>query len=310
MENFTVESYDKTKLYCHLWDDVVNPKGVVMIIHGMGEHAGRYEHFAEFLNKNGYVAFGDDHRAHGLTETDEDRGYHKGDIFADTVKDEVFLYEMLKKKYGVPVMVLGHSYGSFLGQSFLQQGTDCKGVALTGSAKMGSLVTGAGMYFAAHIMLFNKKFRMGFLEKFNKIRDGKIFGKENNNGKLWLTRDPAYRKISADDPMSGVPMSVAFCYYLLKGARRAGKVKNLKKLQPETPIGIFSGSMDTIGGYGKSIKKLKDTYQKYGINHLEYKLYNGARHEVLNEINRGEVMNDILKFYDDCVDLAGKKEER
>ncbi len=306
MENQIIESFDKTKLYCYLWDDVENPKAVVLIIHGMGEHAGRYGHFAKFLNEHGYIAFGDDHRGHGLTETDENRGHHDGDMFKDTVRDEVFLYEMLKEKYKLPVLVLGHSYGSFLGQSFLQQGTDCKGVALTGSGVMSNLTTGAGIFFASQLQFIKKDMRMEIL---NHISDPIYAAKyKSNEPKLWLTRDPEYREISINDPMSGVAMSVSFCNSMLKGVRAAGKDENLKKLQPDTPIGIFSGSMDPIGGYGKGIPKLKARYEKYGVKHLAYHIYDDAHHEVLNETNRDEVMRDILQFFDFCVDLAEKKE--
>ena len=103
MKNFTIESFDGTPLYCYLFDEVENPKGVVMVVHGMGEHTGRYKAFSEYLNKAGYLVFGDDHRGHGLSETDENRGHHDGDMFEDTVKDEVFFYDFLKKKYDLPV---------------------------------------------------------------------------------------------------------------------------------------------------------------------------------------------------------------
>lgn len=81
MENFKLKSFDGTELYCYLFDKVENPKGVVMVVHGMGEHMGRYIHFAEYLNSRGYIVFGDDHRGHGFSETDADRGHHDGDMF-------------------------------------------------------------------------------------------------------------------------------------------------------------------------------------------------------------------------------------
>ena len=99
MENFKLKSFDGTELYCYLFDKVENPKGVVMVVHGMGEHMGRYIHFAEYLNSRGYIVFGDDHRGHGFSETDVDRGHHDGDMFSDTVKDEVFFLKYLEDRY-------------------------------------------------------------------------------------------------------------------------------------------------------------------------------------------------------------------
>ena len=97
-------------------------------------------------------------------------------------------------------------------------------------------------------------------------------------------------------------MSVSFCYYMLKGLRTAEKPENFKKVNVDTPIGLFSGSMDPIGGYGKSIFDLKNRYEKLGVTHLEFHLYKDARHEVLNELNRDEVMNDVANFFDKCVE--------
>ena len=88
------------------------------------------------FNEHGYIVFADDHRAHGNTETDENRGRHPGDIEKKTVKDLVFFYNWLKDRYHLPQVLMGHSYGSFLAQDFLQQGTDVKAVALCGTADM------------------------------------------------------------------------------------------------------------------------------------------------------------------------------
>lgn len=230
MENFKLKSFDGTELYCYLFDKVENPKGVVMVVHGMGEHMGRYIHFAEYLNSRGYIVFGDDHRGHGFSETDADRGHHDGDMFSDTVKDEVFFLKYLEDRYKLPVLFFGHSYGSFLGQSFLEQGTDVSGVALSGSGTMPDFVTGLGMGAAKFIMLFNKKTRMKILNFFGNLRDKmKYRGPEDKGDKLWLTRDPAMRQVSRDDPYTSVPMSVSFCYYMLKGLRTAEKPENFKK---------------------------------------------------------------------------------
>ncbi|MDY4709038.1 MAG: alpha/beta hydrolase [Eubacteriales bacterium] len=302
MKNFTIESFDGTPLYCYLFDEVENPKGVVMVVHGMGEHMGRYKAFSEYLNKAGYLVFGDDHRGHGLSETDENRGHHDGDMFEDTVKDEVFFYDFLKKKYDLPVLMLGHSYGSFLGQAFLEQGTDVAGVALTGSGTMSRASTGLGMAASRFIMLFNPKTRMKILNPIARIRDCFVYrGKDDKGDKLWLTRDPVMRQVSRDDPHTSVPMSVSFCYYMLKGLRKAESKEEMKKLNPDTPIGLFSGTMDPIGGFEKSVTDLKNRYVDAGVKRVEFHLYEGARHEVLNETNRDEVMSDVVGFFDSCI---------
>ena len=127
-------SFDNTILQAYVWDDVKMPKGVVQIVHGMAEHARRYDDFAKFLNANGYIVFADDHRAHGNTEKKNDIGYHAGDIYGDSVKDELFITKYLSEKYALPVVFLGHSYGSFIGQRYLENDSDAVGVILSGRA--------------------------------------------------------------------------------------------------------------------------------------------------------------------------------
>ena len=122
MQQLDIKSFDSTPIHCYLWDDVESPKGVVQISHGMCEYAGRYHEVAQMFNEHGYIVFADDHRAHGNTETDENRGRHPGDIERKTVKDLVFFYNWLKERYHLPQVLMGHSYGSFLAQDFLQQG--------------------------------------------------------------------------------------------------------------------------------------------------------------------------------------------
>lgn len=102
MQQLDIRSFDSTPIHCYLWDDVENPKGVVQISHGMCEYAGRYHETAQMFNEHGYIVFADDHRAHGNTETDENRGRHPGDIEKKTVKDLVFFYNWLKDRYHLP----------------------------------------------------------------------------------------------------------------------------------------------------------------------------------------------------------------
>ena len=75
----------------------------------------------------------------------------------------------------------------------------------------------------------------------------------------------------------------------------------MKKLNPDTPIGLFSGTMDPIGGFEKSVTDLKNRYVDAGVKRVEFHLYEGARHEVLNETNRDEVMSDVVGFFDSCI---------
>ncbi len=305
MKNEKFKSFDGTMLQCYLWDDVRNPKGVVQIAHGMAEHARRYDDFANFLNKNGYIVFADDHRAHGLTSAKQSskgvKGYHKGDIYNDTVRDEVAITAYLKEKYQLPVVYVGHSYGSMVGQRYIEKCADHKGAILCGSAMMKGALLNVGVFISG----FQYKLFGG--EKVGKSLDKLTFGGYNKPFKkekipfAWLSRDKEQVKKYCLDEQCGYVMSIAFFKYFLSGLKSSYKADNLAKIDVKKPIGIFSGDQDPVGGKGKLVKKLYDQYKKLGVEDVTIKLYEGGRHEILNETNREEVFNDFLARINEIV---------
>lgn len=299
MKKIYINSFDNTKLCCYLWDDVTNPKGVVQISHGMTEHVFRYDRFAKFLNENGYIAFGDDHRGHGLTESDKDRGWHKGNMFADTCKDLVFISDYLKEKYNLPLLFFGHSYGSFLGQSFLQQNTKVSAVALVGTAYMPRLLVMAGIVFTFPFWLLFRKWRPAFVNKAPDVLTRRRYKEDGAN--IWITRDKEIRQNVIDDPLSSVNMSINFHHYMSRGIYNTWKKKNTTNIKKDVPIGIFCGSADLIGGFGDFATKLKDKYKKLGIQKVELQLYKDSRHEVINDLEYEKVIADVICFFNDCI---------
>ncbi len=297
MKTEKFQSFDGTVLQCYLWDNVRNPKGVVQISHGMAEHARRYDDFANYLNQNGYIVFADDHRAHGMTSTKQSskgvKGYHKGNIYFDTVKDECAITKMLKDRYSLPVFYLGHSYGSMVGQRYIEECKDYSGVILSGSAMMKGALLNTGATVA------NVNYKLTGGEKTAKLLDKLTFGAYNKPFKnesdfAWLSRDKENVKKYIFDEQCGYVMSVAFFKFFLNGLKESYKAENLAKIDKNKPIGIFSGDNDPVGGNGKLVKKLYDQYKFLGVKDLTLKLYPNARHEILNETNRAEVYADFL----------------
>jgi Lysophospholipase len=288
-------SFDKTVLVAYLWDDVKQPKGVVQIAHGMAEHARRYDDFAKYLNANGYIVFADDHRAHGNSEKKSDIGYHAGDIFADTVKDEVEITKYLKDKYNLPIVYLGHSYGSFLGQAYIQTPNDAKAYILTGSARQPSGIVGAGAAMAKMMCnLKGEKTDGKFMDKLSFGSYNKPFKKEGHNF-AWLSRDVEQVKKYCYDEQCGYVMSNNFYRSFMNGLKTVYADKNLAKIDKSKPIAIFSGEDDPVGGKkAANVKKLFNMYKGAGVENVSIKIYPGARHEILNEINKKEVYADIL----------------
>ena len=298
MKNEKFTSFDGTVLQCYLWNDVKNPKGVVQISHGMAEHARRYDNFATFLNRNGYIVYADDHRAHGLTSTKQStkgvKGYHKGDIYMDTVKDEIAITDYLAEKYGLPVVYLGHSYGSMLGQRYIEMPNKSCGAVLCGSANMKGAVLGLGSSIA------NMQYALLGGEKEGKLLNSLSFGSYNAKFKkdktpfAWLSRDKEQVKKYIFDEQCGYTMSIAFFKFFFQGLKSSYKSDNLAGIDKNKPVAIFSGAQDPVGGAGKLVKKLYDMYKNPGVKDVTMKLYDGARHEILNETNNAEVYADFL----------------
>lgn len=276
-----------------VWDDVENPRGVVQIIHGMAEHITRYNDFAEYLNANGFIAVGDDHRAHGDTDPDALGLAGEGDLFEKTVADEKGITALVKERYGLPVVVLGHSYGSFLTQRYISLGTsDIAGCILMGSAAMEGMIVNLGRKIAGRKMKKGEKDKRGnffaaqtFVKYDKKIKDGL-------NG--WLCRDPEQVGKFNVDPQCNFTCSNGFYYYFFGGMQSImhDEGENIRK---DLPLLVISGDCDGVGGYGKLVKKLYKRYVNFGLS-PELKLIEGARHELLNETNKHEIYEIVKDF--------------
>lgn len=302
MRTERIKSYDGTEIFVSIWDEIEKPKGVIEIAHGMCEYAGRYHAFAEFLNSRGYIVFAEDHRAHGRTETKEEIGRHKGFIFEKSVNDLIYFGRRLKEKYNLPVFYLGHSYGSLLGQSVLEESAsgDFAAFALLGSAYMPTPLVNLGRALLFPLYSVAKDWRPAFVRT---ISDG-LFGlkyKGDKGPSQWLTRDMERRQNFIDDEYCGIDVSINFFYSMMKGIAKANKTENTLKINPDIPIALFSGDMDPIGGYGKKINALYNHYKQCGVKNVTLHLYSEARHEVINELEKETVYNDIAEFFDSCL---------
>ena len=289
-----IESYDKKEIFTRLWDDVKNPRGVVMIIHGMVEHTKRYENFANFLNKKGYITFAWDLRAHGQTvKNAEDVGKYHGDLFEDCVCDAMYFANMLNEKYHLPLVVLGHSYGSFVLQRFVQVYQNFSLAIFSGSASMkGNASVSMGLMVARMIKSFKGKDAKA--KAIYKLTFGN-YGKNFENGN-WLTRDQKIFDEYNKDEFCGNVCSANFYVSMFSNMKRVYKKENLEQVVKDKPFLIISGDKDPVGGDGALVQKLKELYDKLGVQDVQIKLYKDARHEILNETNKEEVFNDILNF--------------
>ena len=313
MEEKWITSFDGHKIHCCLWDDVQNPKGIVQIFHGMAEYIQRYDDFAKFLNQNGYIVFGDNHRAHGKTAGSiKNIGkYQGGNLLFDTLQDEKFFSKMLKEKYNLPLYIFAHSYGSFIAQNYIENCNLFDRAILSGSACMKSrLDVKIGLALARLTARYkgnNAPARLVEKLSFNR------FNKYIKDGSSWINSDPKKTQEYYNDPQCGVTFSAKFYIDLFSSFKITYENENLSNIPKDKPIMLLSGKDDPIGKNGKLVSKLYKLYKEYDID-ISMKLYEGARHEILNEKVKEQVYNDILNFFNgkrvDSVSHAIRKHRR
>ena len=294
-----VPSFDESLIYTYTWADVKQPKGVIFIIHGMVEYIGRYDYFAKKCNKAGYIVFGIDLRAHGQTVGDSQKvGQYSGDLFLDCVKDVIFMADMLHKKYKLPLILLGHSYGSFLLQEVVQKYNNYSLAIFSGSANMkGQISVSAGKVVAGITKIFKGKLAPAkMLYKLSFGAYGKGFEKGN-----WLTRDYDIFNKYVDDQFCGNICCAQFYVSFFNHLSKLYKKSNLNNISKTAPMLIVSGQYDPVGGKNhKLVDKLYSLYQKYNLN-VTCNIFADCRHEILNEINKDEVIKYILDFCDNNI---------
>ncbi|MEG2002408.1 MAG: alpha/beta hydrolase [Clostridia bacterium] len=298
MKEFKIKARDDYQLACYLFDDVENPKGILQITHGMAEHATRYARFAKFLNDNGYLVFANDIRAHGQSAGSLDRvgKVVKGDLFEETVQDQIFLTKHIAENFKeLPIFLLGHSYGSFITQNYIQECQIPKAVILMGSANQKNFLTFAGRIIANLTCMFK-----GMDAPANMIANMSFgsYQKQFAEGE-WITSDKVESDKYDADPYCGATFSAGFYKFFFRHIPMLYTSGGLGQIPKDYPIHIVSGAKDPVGGSGKMVQKLFDTYKKVGLTNVSMRLYDNMRHEVLNEIGYMEVYNDLLKYLND-----------
>lgn len=267
-------------------------KGTVFIIHGMGEYSKRYEGVADYLNNNGYRVAMIDHIGHGNNIKKLDELGMVKDKFKSSLEEIVDSIEKIREER--PLFILGHSMGSFITQILLERGVQSDGVILSGSTRPSKISIKLG-YFISSFLLLSRNKRDVVL---NKLLFGRNNLKFSGDKKFrWLSRDEKSVQAYESDPLCGfIPYTSYFqgLFYLLRESSKIGDKRKYIKI----PVYIFSGSDDPVGSYGSGTKKLYEFYKKIGYRDITLKLYAEGRHEMLNEINRQEVYDDLLVWLD------------
>jgi alpha-beta hydrolase superfamily lysophospholipase len=296
MKKLELDTFDGKKLAIDVWDEVTDKKGCIVISHGMAEHPDRYEDFALYLNSLGYVVLADEHRGHRNNAIDHINGLVDGDSWNQTLSDMDTLVDYAKDTYKIEVALLGHSYGSFLSQCYVERHSDkLLGCILSGTAYMKSGLIKMGLSIASiQKAIFGPK-------KTGKLIDKMSFGAYNkpfvSQGQdfAWLSRDKEQVAKYEADKDCGYPLCIGYYHSFFKGvmAMYGEDAKNIRK---DFPIMIAVGGDDPVSNKSVMAVKLSEYYKSLGLEPI-LKIYEGARHEILNETNNKEVYKDFGDFF-------------
>lgn len=299
---FTFRTDDDYQIFVSKWttEERGKPRAIVQLAHGMAEHIKRYDAFAKKLVSENMVVYGNDHRGHGKTaELNDSSGYFADEQgFEKVVHDMVKLTNIIEEEYpSVPIILLGHSMGSFLSRRYIQlYGDKLAGVILCGTGGDPGLMGKIGRMIAAREM--KKKGRRTPSTLLNNM----TFGSYNKAFRPtrtefdWLSRDEKEVDKYIKDPDCGAVFTSGFFHDLLEGLEMINKKENIRSIPSRLPIWLISGSQDPVGNNAKGVLKTYQAFKKAGLGDVSYQLYENARHELLNEINKDIVQADIIQW--------------
>lgn len=260
---------DGWKIRAFRWRAVPN-EGVVVISHGMAEHARRYERFAKALNEAGFDVWAMDHRGHGTTAGPGGLGDF-GDGGWDALIDDIdqLVDIAARANPGACVTLFGHSMGAAAAQQY----------APLGSEKLAALVLSGSTLRNPEeaVPPFNDAFEPA-RTKYD-----------------WLSRDEAEVDRYIADPLCGFETQQVRNGYDRRDRRRTDPDR-LRRIRPDLPVLLVAGDADPVNRKLAGIDFLEERWREAGVRQIDWQIYPGGRHEMLNETNRDAVTANIIAW--------------
>lgn len=278
-----------------IWKPEKAPRAIIQLLHGMAEHIGRYERLAKALNGAGYLVVGHNHPGHGPQA--ERLGYFAKDNGWDVLLETAHQVSLsIKKEYPyLPLYLLGHSMGSFAAREYaLRWGNELDGLILSGSGYFGKPLCAAGKAMA----------KACAPDKPAKMVDQVAFSGNNKPFKPartafdWLSRDTEEVDRYVADPLCGFIFTGKAFADFFGGLMALANEKRLSQMPKNLPVYFLSGDRDPVGQMGKGVRQVADQFQRAGMESVVVRLYADARHELFNEVNRDQVIEDLIAWLD------------
>jgi alpha-beta hydrolase superfamily lysophospholipase len=299
-DTFTFQADDGMALFVYQWLPDEAKRGVIHIAHGMAEHAGRYAHLAEALTAAGWAVYANDHRGHGRTARwSSELGFFARERgFQRVVRDlEQLIAHEKEENPGLPVVLFGHSMGSYMVQEFLiERGRSIQGAVLSGSMGKPSSLASAGRYVArAERRRLGERGRSALLNALTFETFNKAFA-PTRTAFDWLSRDQAEVDKYLADPHCGFVVTTSLWVDVLDGVAEISRPERQARIPNDLPIYVFAGARDPVGQNAKSPGELVAAYRAAGLRNVKHRFYPGGRHEMMHETNRDEVVRDLVAW--------------
>lgn len=279
------------------WQGQGEPRAIVQFVHGIAEHAARYDEFAQALCAKGIWVVAEDHMGHGGS-MGETAGYFSGGWLA-AVQDIYALQQATSQAHpGVPYFLYGHSMGSFLTRTFLIEHPDCP--------LQGAIIAGTGWQSPVALRLglaiCRREARRLGEKAVSPLVNRLMFGSYNKgipapkSTFAWLSRDDAAVAAYEADPLCGFDATVGLARDMLGGLQMIQNKHNLAKMNQALPVFFLAGDRDPVGHYGKGVEMACVAFRRSGMQQVDMQLYPGGRHEMHNEINKDAVYQAVIDW--------------
>lgn len=291
------------KLHCCSWFPEGKPRAVVQIIHGIAEYVGRYDGFARWMNSHGIAVVGEDHMGHGGSIQYGTQGYFEGGWFA-AIEDSCALMRKTMAEFpDTPYFLLGHSMGSFMARSILAKYPDSgiRGCIISGTAWQPQFLLKAAIPMCKAVCkLKGEKTPSPALQNL-------AFGAYNAKVEHprtafdWVNRSDREVDAYVADPWCGFTASAGLLRDMMLGISYIQQKESLNAMDKSLPVFFISGGDDPVGNYGEGVRQAVSEFKKVGMEQVSLRLYPLCRHEILLEINRQEIFEDILNWLEEWV---------
>lgn len=301
--HFVYPASDGAPLFVHRWlpeGDSGDLRSVLHLVHGMAEHGARYEPLARALTSRGIAVYVPDLRGHGRTAGEEKEFGHFADHhgWARVVSDQMELLALERAQHqDARVILFGHSMGSLIARSLvLTESGMIDGLALSGpNGKVSALVQAGRLIARFERMRLGAHGRSQLINRLSFDTFNRAFAPARTPFD-WLSRDEKMVDQYIRDPRCGFLCSTQLWVDLLDAMTQTAKLEKRAPVRADLPIYIFSGGRDPVNEFGRGAQAMAESYRRAGVKDVDCRIYVDSRHETLNELNRDEVMADLIAW--------------